>query len=86
MTRRRLAGVTPQDRSTAGRPRLYGYGYGWIAAAAGCTRAVVRQAVSEGGLDPSDPARALAWVLDRLGERELAHKLKCIADVAGPAM
>ena len=74
--RRRLAGVTPQDTSTAGRPVLYAYGYGWIADLARCPEQAVRDAVSRGKVDPSDPLDCVRWIAHRRGLDDVADALE----------
>lgn len=74
--RRRLAAVTPQDADGAGRPRLFAWGYGWIAWAARSDRQAVRDAIRNKRLDPADPVSVFAWVLERRGARELAQAVR----------
>ena len=66
--RRRLASITPQDTDTSGRPMIFAYGYGYLAHVAGVRPHDVSRAVSEGELDPTDPAKAIAWCKRRRGE------------------
>lgn len=75
--RRRLAGVTPQDTSTSGRPRLWAWGYGYMADLAGISREQVREAV-KAGLDASDPIEVLCWALERRGQPKLAAKVRAV--------
>ena len=79
--RRRLAGVTLDDRSTAGRPRLWAYGMRWIARVGDVQVATVRRAVAAVGgeaprLDPGDPIEVVAWALERRGAPSLAAAVR----------
>lgn len=75
-TRRRLAGVTPQDTCTKGRPVLFAYGYGWLAEMAGCDVQGIRDAVSRGLLDPSDPIDCVRYIASRRGMPDVASALE----------
>jgi hypothetical protein len=46
---------------TAGRPRLFGYGYGHIAELAGCSVAAARDAAADGQYDPADMRDVVRW-------------------------
>lgn len=78
--RRRLAGVTAQDTDTGGRPRLWAYGYGWIAEVAGVSREQVRQA-AKSDLDASDPVEAVCWALERRGAPAVAKMVRAVLSV-----
>lgn len=71
--RRRLAAVTPEDASGAGRPILYAYGLRHLAELAGV---VVETARRRSRLLPLElPAEAVAWALAARGRAELADEV-----------
>lgn len=79
---RRIVDVRPEDEASGGgRPHLWGYGTGWLAAVAGVGQQRVREAISNSRgrppeFDPGDPVEAVAWALERRGHHELAKAVR----------
>jgi len=71
--RRYLQAVTPPDDIvTGGRPKLWGYGIGYIARLARVSRRAVRRARAK-GLDASSPVKVVAYALTKRGQPDAAR-------------
>lgn len=80
LLRRRLAAVTAADVATDGAPRLFAYGYGWIAEMAGCDRKRVREALRSGHFRADDPIDVVRWIAAQRGLNDVASALAAICD------